>query len=178
MTKEEVRILSVSKLELSKNSNMLDIGAGTGSISIQCAKICSLGKVIAIEKEMDAIDVINKNKEKFETLNLEIIQGEALKLAQNIQEKFDAIFIGGSGNNLKEIIESYNSKLKVRGKMVLNFITIKNLYMAIETLDKLGYEISCTQVAISKTKGKSYMLMANNPIFIVEARKSGGVYEN
>lgn len=177
MTKEEVRILSISKLELNKESKVLDIGAGTGSISIQVAKICSLGKVIALEKEEEAINIIKKNKEKFNVSNLEIIQGEASKVTLDFKDKFDAIFIGGSGNNLKHIIEKYSIKLNIRGKMVLNFITIKNLYIAIETLEKLGYETSCTQVAISKTKGKSCMLMASNPIFIVEARNLGGFYE-
>ncbi len=67
MTKEEVRILSVVKLELEEDYKVLDIGAGTGSVSIQIAKICKNGKVIAIEKDEDALVVINQNKEKFKS---------------------------------------------------------------------------------------------------------------
>ncbi|WP_102401581.1 precorrin-6Y C5,15-methyltransferase (decarboxylating) subunit CbiT [Haloimpatiens massiliensis] len=172
MTKEEVRILSISKMNLQKDHKVLDIGAGTGSISIQCSKICSEGKVIAIEKEEDAIEVMEQNKKKFNCTNLELIKGEALEVINNIKDMFDAIFIGGSGGNIEDIISEYSNKLKEEGVMVLNFITISNLYRAMKFLNKIGYKTECTQIAVSKLKGKSGMLMANNPIFILVANKN------
>ncbi|MBU3155267.1 precorrin-6Y C5,15-methyltransferase (decarboxylating) subunit CbiT [Clostridium estertheticum] len=171
MTKEEVRILSVVKLELEDNYRVIDIGAGTGSVSIQIAQICKNGKVIAIEKDNDALEVLKQNKEKFKTSNLEIINFEAMEIASNIIGEFDAIFVGGSGGNIADIIEKYGDKLKNGKNIVLNFITINNVYKAMEALKKLKYEVECVQIQVSRTKGKSYMLMANNPIFVVTGRK-------
>ncbi|MEW9095192.1 MAG: precorrin-6Y C5,15-methyltransferase (decarboxylating) subunit CbiT [Clostridiaceae bacterium] len=172
MTKEEIRILSIAKMNLYKNSRVLDVGAGTGSISIQAAKICSQGEVVALEKDSDALEVIYKNKEKFKADNLIVIEGEAL--TAKLEGKFNSIFIGGSGGNLSDLIKKYCEMLMDGGKIVLNFITINNLYIAMNTLVELGYKVKCTQVSVSKTKGQTYMLMANNPIFIIEGEKNNG----
>jgi len=171
MTKEDVRILSVAKLELEENYKVIDIGAGTGSVSIQVAIMCPKGKVIAIEKDEDALLVLKQNKEKFKAMNLEIISEEAMEIEASIKEEFDAIFVGGSGGNIADIIEKYGEKLKKDKNIVLNFITINNVYKAMEALKALNYEIECDQVQVSKTRCQSYMLMANNPIFIVTGKK-------
>ncbi|KAJ50346.1 precorrin-6B methylase/decarboxylase cbiT/cbiE [Clostridium tetanomorphum DSM 665] len=174
MTKEEIRILSAAKLNLRKDSRVLDIGAGTGSVSIQAAKICTLGEVIGIEKDEEALEVIYKNIEKFNIGNLKVIEGEALASLPKVEGKFDSIFIGGSGGNIEDIIKLYGEKLKENGKMVLNFITINNLYKAMSTLKELNYKIKCTEVTISKTRGETFMLMGYNPIFIIEGEKVNG----
>lgn len=171
MTKEEVRILSVVKLEIEDDYRVLDIGAGTGSVSIQMAQQCTKGKVIAIEKDEEALVVIKQNKEKFKVDNLEIISAEALEIEPSIVGEFDAIFVGGSGGNIADIIEKYGSKLRKNRNIVLNFITINNVYKAMEALKGLNYEVECVQLQVSKTKGQSYMLMANNPIFVVSGKK-------
>ena len=171
MTKEEIRILSVVKLELEDNYRVIDIGAGTGSVSIQIAKICKNGEVIGIEKDEDALEVLKQNKGKFKVSNLEIINAQAMDVQANITGEFDAIFVGGSGGNIADIIKKYGDKLKKGKNIVLNFITINNVYKAMEALKELNYEVECVQIQVSKTKGKSYMLMANNPIFVVTGRK-------
>lgn len=171
MTKEEVRILSIAKLHLKEDSSALDIGAGTGSITIEMSRQCRKGSVVGIEKDLEALEVLYKNKEKFKVDNLTVIQGEALEVINEINGCFDSIFIGGSGGNIKEIIREYSLKLKSKGTMVLNFITINNLYIAMRVLKEIGFVVSCTQVSISKTKGESFMIFANNPIFIVTAEK-------
>jgi len=174
MTKEEVRILSIAKLNLRENSLALDIGAGTGSLTIEMSRQCSKGVVIGIEKDLEALKVLYKNKDKFKADNLTVIEGEALEVEGKINQCFDSIFIGGSGGNLQEIIRKYSLKLKPEGTMVLNFITIDNLYIAMKMLKELGFKVNCTEVAISKTRGEHFMLFANNPIFIVTAEKLGG----
>jgi len=171
MTKEEVRILSVAKLKLKEDSFALDIGAGTGSVTIEMSRRCMKGVVIGIEKDVEALEVIYKNREKFKAYNLNIIEGEALEVLNKITQCFDSIFIGGSGGNLEEIIRKYSLKLKAKGIIVLNFITIDNLYIAMRVLKEIGFKVSCTQVSISKTKGEHFMLFASNPIFIVTAEK-------
>ncbi|WP_373899211.1 precorrin-6Y C5,15-methyltransferase (decarboxylating) subunit CbiT [Haloimpatiens sp. FM7315] len=171
MTKEEIRILAVSKMKVKKTHNVLDVGAGTGSVSVQLSKICKEGKVVAIEKDEEALRVIDENKKKFQCSNLHIVKGEALLVEPSIKEKFNSIFIGGSGGDIEEIIRKYSLKLQDNGVMVLNFITLKNAVKAMDCLNALNYETEAIQVAINKVKGKSYMLMANNPIFIIEAKK-------
>jgi len=169
MTKEEVRILSIAKLRLSSNSRMLDVGAGTGSISIQAALFCN--EVVAVEKEKEAIDIIKKNIHKFNIKNIEIINGEACGLIESIPGEFDSIFIGGSGGNIEEIILGVNKKLKKNGSIVLNFITIDNLFKAKEALLNLKYNIEVIQVSVSKGKGNGVMLYANNPVFVISGTK-------
>lgn len=171
MTKEEIRIITTAKLDIKENSRMLDIGAGTGSISIQMAKMCPKGQVVAIEKNEEAIELIHKNKNKFNVDNLSIISGEALEVKDSIEPYFDGIFIGGNGGNLDEIIRCYGSKLKSNGKMVLNFITLKNLNIAFQTLESMEYAVECIQVSVNKIKGKSYMISSNNSVFIITAVK-------
>lgn len=171
MTKEEIRILSIAKLGLEKHYKVLDIGAGTGSVTIQMSKICTEGEVIAIEKDTEALEVLKSNIGKFQCSNIKVLDGEALEIEKSIEDKFDAIFVGGSGGNIKEIIKSYGNNLKQGGHMVLNFITIDNLYKAMDTLKSLEYKVESSQISISKTRENSYMLMAGNPIFIVTAVK-------
>jgi cobalt-precorrin-6B (C15)-methyltransferase len=171
MTKEEVRVLSTAKLQLEDYYRVLDIGAGTGSVSIQIASICSSGEVVAIEKEDEALEIIEKNKEKFNISNIKVVRGEALAVEENIDGMFDAIFIGGSGGNIEDIIMKYHLKLKNGCNMVLNFITLDNLYKAMNALKDLNYEIECVQVSVNKIKGKSYMMVANNSIFILTGKK-------
>lgn len=171
MTKEEVRILSVTKLEIEEEHRLLDIGSGTGSVSIQMSMLCSKGQVISIERDAEALEVIKSNKDKFKADNLTIIEGDASEVYPYIEGEFDGIFIGGSGGSIEAIIKDYYIKLKTYGRFVLNFITLDNVYKAINALKELGCDVECSQISVSKTKGKSLMLFANNPIFIVTAIK-------
>ncbi len=174
MTKEDIRINSICKLDIKENSNVLDIGSGTGSITVQCSMLCPKGTVYSIEKDEDAIDVSKKNFNKFNCNNIKFLEGDAVEhlnklLNENI--KFDSIFVGGSGGSLEEILKLSNKLIKSSGKLVMNFITLKNVYDAIKVIENLNYKVDVTMLQVSKSKGKSLMLIANNPIFIVECRK-------
>jgi len=171
MTKEEIRILSIAKMEIKEDDTLLDIGAGTGSLSVQMSKCSPLGSVTAVERDGEALEILEKNKEKFKAYNLNIVEGDALSVEPSIKKVFDSIFIGGSGGDIKDIIIKYCSKLKKGGKIVMNFITIDNLYKAMKTLKELEFETECIQVAISKTKNKGFMLFSNNSIYILSGKK-------
>lgn len=169
MTKEEIRILTISKMELESSHRVLDVGAGTGSISIQASQFAK--EVLAIEKDPEALEVLAKNKERFKANNLQIVEGEALEVKDQITGQFDTVFIGGSGGNMEKILHHYTNKLKENGKIVLTFITIENLYKAYSTLTEMGYDMACTQIQVSQTKGKLLMLLAQNPVFILWGTK-------
>lgn len=179
MTKEDIRILTISKLDLDKDSNFLDIGSGTGSITIQASKFIEEGAVFSIERDEEAIRVTKENLKKFNCNNVTLLEGDAIEHMESLSKeikkekisKFDSIFIGGSGGGLEKIINISDEILKEHGVLVLNFITLNNSYNAIEFLKKLEYKTEISLVNISKNRENTYMMISNNPIFIVKAFK-------
>lgn len=177
MTKKDIRILTISKLNLEETSNVLDIGSGTGSVTVQCAKIANKGMVYAVEKDDEAFNVTNSNVEKFECNNVKVSKCEAKKYLENLLEEsenkatFDSIFIGGSGGNLEELIFLSDKLLKTKGTLVMNFITLDNAYKGIEFIKTLNYSVDISLVNISNNRGETYMMIAKNPIFIIECRR-------
>lgn len=171
MTKEDIRILSIIKMNLKDNSKVLDVGSGTGSITVQAAKIAKSGKVLAIEKEDDAYEITESNVRKFECDNVKIIKKEATKVLDNLiwqGLKFDSVFIGGSSGNLEEILRKVNNILIKNGTIVMNFITLDNAYKAIEVIKTLNYKFEISLVNISKNRENTLMMIANNPIYIIQ----------
>ena len=175
MTKEDIRALSIWKMNLKEGAIVLDIGSGTGTITVQASKIARKGIIYAIEKDNEAIITTKNNLEKFKCNNVVLDEGEALDILKTYKDenkRFDSIFIGGSGGNLEEIISISNDLLQSEGTIVMNFITLDNAYKAIETIKKLNYQVYISQVNISKNRGESYMMIANNPIYIVQGIRS------
>lgn len=175
MTKEDIRALSIWKMNLKEGSTVLDVGSGTGTITVQASKIARKGVVYSIERDEDAISVTEKNLEKFKCNNVVLNTGDAVDVLETYIEdnkKFDSIFIGGSGGNLEKIISMCNELLNFEGTVVMNFITLDNAYKAIEEMKKLNYTVDISQVNISKNRGQSYMMIANNPIYIVQCVRS------
>lgn len=179
MTKEEARILAISKMNLDENSRVLDIGTGTGTIAIQSSKIANKSIVYSIERDKDALEVAFKNKEKFSCDNLKIINSDgksyleeiSKKISQGSFKKFNSIFIGGTGGDLEEILGLSNNILEKDGNIVLNMITLGNAYKAIDKLKELKYQLDVSQINVSKLKGEIMMFIANNPIFIIKGEK-------
>jgi cobalt-precorrin-6B (C15)-methyltransferase len=171
MTKEEVRILSIGKMNLKENSLVLDIGSGTGSITVQAAKVAKHGKVLSIEKDDEAYEITESNVRKFECDNVKTIKKDAVKVLDNLiwqGLKFDSVFIGGSSGNLEAILRKVNSILNKNGTIVMNFITLDNAYKAIEVIKTLNYKFEVSLVNISKNRENTLMMIANNPIYIIQ----------
>lgn len=175
MTKEEIRSITLSKLRILDHHVLVDIGAGTGSVTIEAAMKAQNGTVYAIEQKQEGIQLIKKNIEKFNVNNVTIIQGIAPEALEEVNGLVDRIFIGGSGGRLKEIITKSDSLLVNHGRMVMNFITIENLYTAIEVLRELNYkDIDVVHVNISRNRKMDApltMMQAENPIYIVSTEK-------
>lgn len=175
MTKEEVRTISISKLRLKEDDVVIDIGAGTGSISIEIARMLKKGYVYSIEKDEKAVKLIKDNCKKFNIKNIKIIEGEAPEALKEIKN-INRIIIGGSGGRLAEILEWSDANLRKRDRIVINAITLETLKNSEKFLESKRYnDIEIIQVAISKFKeaGNSKMLKANYPVFIISGEKNG-----
>ena len=171
ITKEEVRSISLNKLDLKNAKTFIDVGAGTGSVSIEAANTFDDLKVIAIERNDEAIDLINRNVKKFNLSNVEVIQAYA---PIELDVKADGIFLGGTGNNLEEIIKWSKDLLIPGGRLVANFILIDNFYDTLNLLRKYNFEnIDVSSLNISKLEklgGRDYF-KPHNPIYIISCEK-------
>jgi precorrin-6Y C5,15-methyltransferase (decarboxylating) len=168
MTKEEVRTVSLSKLRLEETSVCYDVGAGTGSVSVEMALRAHQGKVYAIEKKDEAAELLKENKRKFAVDNLEIIKGEAPKAMEELPVPTHA-FIGGSSGNLLQIVELLLQK-NPSVRIVINCITLETVTEALFVMKKYGFtdtEVVQLSGARSKTIGRYHMMMGENPIYII-----------
>lgn len=172
MTKQEIRAVSIAKLKLSINSIVYDIGAGTGSVSVECALNAFAGRVYAIEKNEKALAAILKNKHNFKLQNLEIVNGYAPQILEELETPTHA-FIGGSSGNMEEIFDALlkkNSNMRI----VINTIALESLSQAIATTEKYGFtNVDIVQINSSKSKklGRYNMMTAQNPIYIISCQK-------
>jgi cobalt-precorrin-6B (C15)-methyltransferase len=169
MTKQETRVISLSKLKIKSSDVVVDIGAGTGSVSIECAYLAK--KVYAVEVKDSAISSINENIQKFERDNIAVLKGLAPS-ALDAVKTVDKIFIGGSKGNLEPIFDWLADKGKVTA--VANFITLENATQCIALFKRFGYQnIDIVQAQISKGKkiGELTMMQAFNPVYIISASK-------
>lgn len=173
ITKQEIRAVSLAKMQLHADSIVWDIGAGSGSIGLECANLCSKGFVHAIEKNEVDYAIIQENLILNSFANYHIELAKAPQGLENWQDP-DAIFIGGSGGNLAELIQLCLLRLKNHGTLVMNFITLENLNSACETLKQAEFiEWDYIQMQVSRSKPilKMHRLQAENPVYIVSARK-------
>lgn len=168
MTKEEVRSISLSKLRLTKDARIYDVGAGTGSVSVEMALQAVDGKVWAIEKKEEAAELIEKNKIKFRADNLEIIRGLAPEACEALPAPTHA-FIGGSSGNLKTILEQLLNKNPAI-RVVINCITLETVSEAMEcirTLPVTDVDIAQVNVAKGKKAGPYHLMMGQNPVYVI-----------
>lgn len=163
MTKREVRAVNMSLLEIRDDDICIDIGAGTGSVTVEMALAAVKGKVYAVEKNIEAVTLIKENTVKFHTDNVEVICGEATEVIPDLP-KADKLFIGGSSGKIEKIIEMCDCR-----KVVINAITIETLLAAVSALKEFGYDFTVTQVSVARGKkvGSYNMMTAQNPIFIL-----------
>ncbi len=174
MTKSEVRSLSVAKLNLNRDSIVWDIGAGTGSVTIEMALAAADGQVCAIEKKPAAAALIEENAKKFGTPNVEVHVGTAPEALTDLPAPTHA-FIGGSSGNMKEILKLLLQK-NPRVRVVVNAITLETVAEANSCFKELGFtEIDITQIQAAKAKkvGPYEMMMGQNPVYIFAGTGKG-----
>ena len=176
MTKSEIRSLSVAKLQLPKDAVVYDVGAGTGSVTIELALAAVDGCIYAIERNQEACDLIEENKRKFGTPNIQVVHGLAPEAMEDLPAPTHA-FIGGSAGNLKEIITCLLGKNPLI-RLVINTVTLETMAEVSECLKALNLieeETICVNVSRAKKLGAYHLMMGPNPIYIVTCRGGGEV---
>ena len=175
ITKREVRAFSLYCLGLRTDSIVWDIGAGTGSISVEAGIIAHQGRVFAIERDEASISLLRENISRYGGGNVEVVAGDA-PLALTALPDPDSVFLGGSGGNLPEILEQCAARLQREGRIVANFATLERTNESYQWFLKQGFlaEISMINAARSRPMPDgSVRLEALNPVFVVCAWKQG-----
>lgn len=167
MTKAEVRSVALSKLALCADSVVYDIGAGTGSVSVECALAAGEGKVFSIEKEEEARALIQKNRIKFHTDNLCIVPGTAPEALETLPGPTHA-FIGGSDGRLSDILTALLTK-NPNVRIVISAVTLETQAEAATCAKTLGFshtETVSIHIARSRELGRFHLMAAQNPVVL------------
>jgi len=172
ITKEDIRSIVLSKLRLRKNYSIIDVGCGSGSITVEVCLQVNSKNVYAIDSDQNAIELTRKNLDKF-GVTANLIYSKAEQILPSLPT-VDAIIVGGTKGKTEKIIELCVSKLKKDGRLVIDTILIETMYKALRTIrrEKMR-EIEVTQVSISKGKDvpSGTMLISRNPILILSATR-------
>ena len=172
MTKKEIRMVVMNEARIEEDSVVLDVGAGTGSISIEAALGAPKGHVYAIERFEKATDLIRQNQAKFGVENLTIIEAKAPEGMEDLPE-LDAVIIGGSAGGMGTIMDEATRLLKVGGRLVVTAVTMETGYTILKELKGRPYTYEGFQMQVSRFRkaGPYHLLNPLSPIFIVTAVK-------
>ena len=171
MTKEAVRALALSKLELHHARHFIDVGAGTGSVSIEAARHFPSLKVTAIERNPAALTLMAENCRRFGCDNIVTVGADA---PAAVGEKADAIFMGGSGGHLTTLIDWALELLHPAGRLVMTFILQENLNGALAHLRQCKVSaVDCQLIQVSGLAplGSGHYFKANNPVYVLACQK-------
>ena len=171
MTKQEIRAAALAKLGVRPEETLWDVGAGTGSVSVELALAAPRGRVYAVECEPDACTLIRKNREKFAAKNLILIEGRAPQALEALPAP-DAVFIGGTKGGMAAVVDAVLAK-NPHARICISAIALETLSAAIAALTAQGLSAEVTQIAVSRTRpaGRLHLLTANNPIFLITGER-------
>ena len=174
MTKRDVRAAISARVRPRDNETVIDIGAGTGSVSIELACLNPRARVIAVEEKPEACELIRRNRERFGAYNVEVVEGRAPGALEG--HRFaDTVFIGGSSGELEAILDMYAADYACR-RIVMTAVTLETLSRATAALDRLGdrgcvdsYDVTEISIARTREAGPYHLLRAENPVFLIDA---------
>jgi cobalt-precorrin-6B (C15)-methyltransferase len=172
ITKEDIRTIAISKLRLKDGYSAIDVGCGSGSITVELC-LQTKGQVYAIDFDEKAVELTKKNLQKFGVKAEKVIVGKAQDVLPKLSE-VDAVIVGGTWGDTKQVIELAVGRLKKGGRIVIDTIVIETMYQALTALKELELkEIDITQVIISKARKVTTgtMMLARNPVMIISATK-------
>ena len=171
ITKQEVRAVSLARLQLRADSRVWDLGAGSGSVGLEAARLCPQGHVWAIEKNADDVAIAARNRAAMGLSNHTLVHGKAPEHLDRWPDP-DAVFIGGSGGELAALIGLCLGRLRPGGWLVMNFVTLENLATATQALQAQGADWDVLQLQAARSKPILHMhrMAAENPVWIVCAQ--------
>ncbi|MCW3491477.1 precorrin-6Y C5,15-methyltransferase (decarboxylating) subunit CbiT [Dethiobacter alkaliphilus] len=173
MTKEEIRALALCRARLAPGQTVWDVGAGTGSLTVEAALFTPGGRVYAVEKNADGVELIHKNCAKFGVEHVEVISGTAPAALAGLPRPH-RVFVGGSGGNLEEILDVCGQKLVDGGIVVLALISPRNLACALQRLKAAPFvELEGIHVQASRLEklGQEHFFRATNGVWLLSAKK-------
>lgn len=167
MTKQEVRAAVLAKLAVRPKDILWDVGAGTGSVSVELALAAPRGRVYAVECRPEGCALIKANREKFRTRNLVLVEGLAPAALSDLPAP-DAVFIGGSKGSLAAIVDAALDK-NPDARICVSAIALETLSAAVAALTAKGQTVQVSQIAVSRAKavGGLHLMMAQNPIYLI-----------
>ena len=175
ITKEEVRVVQISKGRLKPGMIVYDIGCGSGSMSVEAAlQVEDSGHVHAVDYDPKAVELTKKNLAKFEIQNVSVVGKNANEAISELPDA-DAIFVGGTGKDTAKIVGMCLDKLKPGGRIVIGMIQIETIFSVLSFVEEQGLEsVDITQITISKSRKTSTgtMMLARNPVTVLSATKN------
>lgn len=174
MTKREIRAVALSILAPLEGDVCWDVGAGTGSVSVEMALLCPNGKVYAVERKEEAVELIGQNRDQFGLVNLEIQSGQAPEALEPLPAP-DRVFIGGSGKHMEAILRLILEK-NPKAVVVITAIALETAAEGIKLMEALGFssvDAVSISTARSKKAGPYHMMMGQNPVTIISGRGNG-----
>ena len=175
MTKQEVRAVALAKLRLTATDTVWDVGAGTGSVSIEAALVARAGSVWAVERNAAGVRLIRENADAFGCGNVHAVPGVAPEALAKLPVP-DAVFVGGSAGELLSIVEAALEK-NSQVRLCVPCVTVETLTEACALLSGSrfkGFEACQVSAARAEAVGSHHLMKAQNPVFLVSARGAGG----
>ena len=172
LTKRDVRLLVIGYLRLKADAHLWDIGAGTGTVTIEAALLCPHGKVTAVERDEEVAGLIKTNSDRFGVSNVDVIAGSAPECLNHIEGQPSCILIEGAP--LKTTLQAAWDKLTLSGRIVVTANNLEALYTASETFAALhmrNIEVAQPIVNRLETRGNRQVFASVDPIFIVSGDK-------
>ncbi len=172
LTKREVRLLVMGYLRLKPDAHLWDIGAGTGTVTIEAALLCPQGKITAVERDEEVANLIKTNCDRFEVTNVDVISGNAPECLNQIAGVPNCVLIEGAP--LQSTLEAAWKKLATGGRIVVTANNLEALYTASETFATLHMRnIEVAQPVINRleTRGNRQVFATVDPIFIISGDK-------
>lgn len=171
MTKQEVRAAALAKLAVQPGDTLWDVGAGTGSVSVEMALAAPRGHVYAVECDPEACGLIRQNRERFHACNLTLVEGRAPAALADLPAP-DAVFIGGTKGGMEAVVDTVLAR-NPNARICISAIALETLSAAVAALTAHGLDAEVTQIAVSRTRpaGRLHLLMANNPIFLITGER-------
>ncbi len=176
MTKEEVRCLCIAKLRLEEHHTLWDVGAGTGSVSIEGCFALPKGRVFAVERKAEAVALLEENEARFGLTNLLSVEGLAPEALEGLPAP-DRVFLGGTAGNMEAILRLALEK-NPKARVVVTAVTLETIGEAARCFDALNFgDVDIVQIAATRTRkaGRYHLMDAQNPVWILsgEAARHG-----